>query len=70
MKQIHIIIHQVKSWLRSVFSWVHKGHIQKYLDEFSFRINRSIYKSSIFHKLTERMLSSQKIDFQAIKVRS
>jgi len=69
MKQIHIIIHQVKSWLRSVFSWVHKDHIQKYLDEYSFRINRSIYKETIFHKLASRMMEHEKTDFKAIKIR-
>ena len=52
MKQMHIIIHQVKAWLRCTFSWVHEGHIEKYLDEFSFRINRSIHRQNIFHRRT------------------
>ena len=50
-KELHTIIHKVKFWLRSTFSWVHKEHIQKYLDEFSYRINRSIYKENIFNLL-------------------
>ena len=68
MKQMHTIIHQLKSWLRSVYSWVDEAHIEKYMDEFSFRINRSIYKQSIFHKLIERMIAHNPTTYQAIKI--
>lgn len=70
MKQMHTIIHQVKSWLRSIYSWVHDGHIEKYLDEYSYRINRSIYKQTIFHNLLLRMIRHKVIDYQYIKVSS
>ena len=65
-KELNTIIHQVKSWLRSTFSWVHKEHIQKYLDEFSYRINRSIYKENIFDLLINRMMITQKVLYQDI----
>jgi transposase-like protein len=68
MKQMHTIIHQLKSWLRSTYSWVHQGHIEKYLDEFSFRINRSIFKQTIFHSLTLRMLKAEPLTYQQIKI--
>lgn len=68
MKQMHTIIHQLKSWLRSVFSWIHEEYIGKYLDEFSFRINRSIYKDTIFHKLIERIVEHQPVTYQMIKI--
>jgi len=70
MKQMHTIIHQLKSWLRSVYSWVHQEHIEKYLDEYSFRINRSIYKQTIFDTLISRMIIGQPITYQAIKISS
>lgn len=70
MKQMHTIIHQLKSWLRSTYSWVHEQHIEKYLDEYSFRINRSIYKETIFHKLIERMIIHDPVTFQMIRVSS
>jgi len=70
MKQMHTIIHQLKSWLRSTYSWVHKDHIEKYLAEFSFRINRSIYKQTIFHKLIKRMIYTKQVTYQMIKVSS
>jgi len=70
MKQMHTIIHQLKSWLRTTYSWVHEEHIEKYLDEFSFRINRSIFKQTIFHKLCERMIEAHPVTYQQIKVRT
>ena len=68
MKQMHTIIHQVKSWLRSIYSWVHEGHIEKYLAEYSYRINRSIYKQTIFDNLIQRVIKAQPITYQAIKI--
>lgn len=70
MQQLHTIIHQVKSWLRSTYSWMHKEHIESYLAEYSFRINRSIYKDSIFHKLIQRMVSAKPYSYQMIIVSS
>lgn len=60
-KAIHTMIHQVKSWLRTTFSWVSKRHIDRYLSEFSYRINRSQSKDRIFHNLITRMVSKEKI---------
>lgn len=60
-KAIHNMIHQVKSWLRTTYSWVSKKHIDRYLSEFSYRINRSQTKATIFHNLIKRMAQSEKI---------
>jgi transposase-like protein len=68
MKQMHTIIHQLKSWLRSVYSWVHQAHIEKYLAEYSYRINRSIYKQTIFDNLIQRMIKAQPVTYQIIKI--
>ena len=46
-KKLHIIIHQVKSWIRTIPTHVNKNHIQKYFDEYSYRINRSQSKKTI-----------------------
>lgn len=65
-KQLHHIVHQIKTWLRTIFSWVHSKHINRYLDEYCFRINRSIYKQTIFDKLIGRMINSQPFTYQDI----
>ena len=68
--QMHTIIHQVKSWIRTTFAHVDKGHIQKYFDEYCFRINRSIFKNTIFHKLIERVVNTRHYSYQQIKLSS
>ena len=68
MPQIHIVIHLIKSWIRTIYSWVHPEHIDDYLSEFSFRINRSIFKESIFHKIIERVVIGKHISYKEIIV--
>lgn len=53
---LHKIIHQVKSWIRGIYSWVSEFNIDRYLAEYSFRINRSQNKDTIFNKLMERIV--------------
>ncbi len=66
MPEMHIVIHQIKSWIRTIYSWVHPEHVDSYLDEFSFRINRSQFKYSIFHKMMERVILGKHISYQEI----
>jgi len=64
--EMNTIVHQVKAWLRSNFSWMDKEHIQKYLDEYSFRLNRSIHKETIFDLLIRRMINSKSLYYKEI----
>jgi len=56
-KALHTMVHQVKSWIRTVFSWVSAKHIDRYFNEFCYRINRSRTKDTIFHNLVKRMVN-------------
>ena len=40
-KALHTMIHQVKSWIRTTYSWVSDDNLNRYFNEFCFRINRS-----------------------------
>lgn len=55
---IHTMIHQVKSWIRTTYSWVSEFHINRYLDEFCYRMNRSQMKDGIFNNLIRRMVNA------------
>ena len=66
MPQMHIVIHQIKSWLRTIYSWIHPSHVNSYLDEFAYRINRSIYKKTIFHKIIERVVKADYLSYNDI----
>ncbi len=60
---------QAKSWLSAVPNHISKWHIQAYFDEFCFRINRSPFKESIFHKTKKRMVKTEPVCQKKIKQR-
>ncbi|MDO6674501.1 transposase, partial [Tenacibaculum sp. 1_MG-2023] len=66
-KKLHIIIHQIKSWLRTIPTHVSKEHIQKYFDEFCYRINRSQSKLTIWHNSIIRMINNEPMTWKQIK---
>ena len=60
-KVLHTMIHQVKSWIRTTYSWVSEDYIDRYYSEFCYRLNRSQSRNSIFHNLLKRMVSAEKL---------
>ena len=58
-KELHIIIHKIKSWLRTIHAPVSKKHVKSYLDEYSYRLNRSQAKQTIFHNNIMRMVRAK-----------
>jgi hypothetical protein len=58
---LHTMIHQLKSWIRTTYSWVSDFNIDRYFDEFCYRLNRSQSKETIFNGLIVRMVKSEKI---------
>lgn len=60
-KILHIMIHKIKSWLRATYSWVSEHNINRYLNEFCYRINRSQSKQTIFNNLIVRMVKADNI---------
>jgi len=60
-KKLHIIIHQVKSWLRTIPTHISKQHIQKYFDETAYRINRSQSKITIWHNTITKMIKHKPV---------
>mgnify|MGYP001036348550 FL=1 len=60
-KALHTMIHQVKSWIRTTYSWVSDENLNRYFNEFCFRINRSQNKDTIFNNLIVKMVDNNKI---------
>lgn len=60
-KALHTMIHQVKSWIRTTYSWVSPFNINRYFNEFCFRINRSQNKATIFNNLITKMVKKDKL---------
>jgi len=60
-KALHTMIHQVKSWIRTTYSWVSDSNLDRYFNEFCFRINRSQSKATTFNNLMVKMVQGDKI---------
>lgn len=60
-KALHTMIHQIKSWIRTTYSWVSDFNVNRYFNEFCFRINRSRSKGTIFNNLLTKMVQADKI---------
>ncbi len=60
-KALHTIIHQIKSWIRTTYSWVSEKHLNRYFNEFCYRINRSQNKHTIFNNLITKMVGNPKV---------
>lgn len=59
--QTNRIVHDLKTTLRSAYSSVNQKYMQRYLDEFSFKINYSNVKEHIFDLVLERMMKHQPV---------
>ena len=60
-KALHTMIHQIKSWIRTTYSWVNDFNINRYFNEFCYRINRSQSKETIFNNLITKMVKKRKV---------
>lgn len=60
-KALHTMIHQIKSWIRTTYSWVSDFNINRYFNEFCYRINRSQSKETIFNNLITKMVNKDKV---------
>lgn len=54
------MIQQLKSWVRGVHHHCSKKHCQGYLDEFSFKKNRSNMKNEVFNLVLNRMVQTNR----------
>jgi len=57
---LHTMIHQIKSWIRTTYSWVSDFNVDRYFNEFCFHINRSQSKKTIFKNLITKMAAANK----------
>lgn len=63
LPRVHIVVANLKMWLRGTYNRLPSKHLQRYLDEFTFRFNRRWKLSSIFSILAYRCLTTPTITF-------
>ena len=67
LPKAHIVIANLKMWLRGTYNCLPAKHLQKYLDEFSFRFNRRWTLDSIFDSLLLRCMGTNAITYAELK---
>lgn len=63
--ELHILIMNLKSWLRGIHHKCSEKHMQAYLNEFFYRFNRRKFNETIFHGLLIRMVNSEPLYHKA-----
>lgn len=62
--EIHRVIMNFKGWLRGVHH--HVNDLQEYINEYTYRFNRSFMKENIFDNLMKRMVKSDPCTYKMI----
>ena len=52
----HIVLSNFKRWILGVFHGVSPAHLQAYLDEFCYRLNRRFQRQDLFRRILNRCL--------------
>ena len=55
---INIVIQQFKSFVRGIHHHVSAPHIEAYLNEFCFKLNRSQWKEVLFHSAIRKVVDA------------
>ena len=56
-EEIHLVIMNLKGWLRGIHHHCSAQQLQCYLDEFFYRFNRRAFPKTMLHKLLARMVN-------------
>lgn len=63
LPKVHIVVANLKMWLRGTYNRLPSKHLQRYLDEFTFRFNRRWNLENIFDKLLIRCVCTNTITY-------
>lgn len=67
LPKAHIVIANLKMWLRGTYNRMPSKHLQKYLDEFVFRFNRRWDIENIFDKLLFRCIHTNYVTYADLR---
>jgi hypothetical protein len=59
----HTVFGNLKTWLRGTFHGVSPKHLQRYLDEFSYRLNRRWREGELFGFVLRRVAGGQPLPY-------
>ena len=62
--ELHRVIMNFKGWLKGIHH--HDGDLQEYINEYTYRFNRSFMKGNIFDNLIDRMIITKPYPYKSI----
>jgi transposase-like protein len=62
----HTVFGNLKTWLRGTFHGVSPKHLQRYLDEFSYRFDRRWREGELFGFVLRRVVAGQPLPYQLL----
>jgi transposase-like protein/ribosomal protein L37AE/L43A len=62
----HTVFGNLKTWLRGTFHGVSPKHLQRYLDEFSYRLNRRWREGELFGFVLRRVAGGQPLPYRRL----
>ncbi len=62
----HTIISNLKAWLLGTFRGVSHKHLDRYLQEFTYRLNRRWLENKLFFYLTRRAVEAQPLPYHRL----
>lgn len=62
----HTVFGNLKNWLRGTFHGVSPKHLQRYLDEFTYRLNRRWHEQELFPRVLHRALDAAPFPYQSL----
>lgn len=67
LPKVHLVVANLKTWLTGTYNCLPAKHLQKYLDEFTFRFNRRWNLENIFDKLLVRCVHTNTITYAELR---
>ena len=67
LPKVHLVVANLKTWLTGTYNCLPAKHLQKYLDEFTFRFNRRWKLENIFDKLLVRCVHTNTITYAYLR---
>ena len=59
----HVVISNLKAWLRGTFRGVSHKHLEQYLVEFTYRFNRRWLEKKLFFYMTRRAVGAKPLPY-------
>jgi transposase-like protein len=66
LQLVHLIVGNVKSWLKCIFHGAVGRHLQRYLTEFTYRFNRRHKIDTIFGRIVRNLLLGQPVLYKRL----